>query len=189
MRKHLLTLIILTIGSAAIAQKKEKDTAKIHLPIREGIIFYEKIIDSIPGSSRDAIFTTSLKWMAETFNDSKEVIQLKDKEQGIITGTGNFVYFVPGFIGESVRTGFLIDISVKDTKSRIRLYQFTDNFLPSYSSAMAKIPIEKNYLLYLSQTRFPRENKKRYQLFEENVKAIINSYATFVKARSKSDDF
>src|SRR5690349_15367939 len=39
-------------------------------------------------ASKDVIFTRSLEWVAQTFVDSKQVIEFQDKENGKIIGKG-----------------------------------------------------------------------------------------------------
>lgn len=189
MKTTILGIFLSLIGTFAFAQKKEKDTAKVHLPLKDGMVYYEKILEGMSGAKQEDLYTASLKWMAETFNDSKEVIQVKDKESGTITGSGVFKYFVQGFIGESGTISFMVDITTRDTKSRFRLYQFTNNYSPSYTSSVTKVPIEKAYLTYLTEKRFPRENKKRYQAIAASIDEIIASYEKYIKSSSVKDDF
>ncbi len=188
MKKQLLTLLLILITSICFSQKKAKDTAKVHLNLKDNLVFYEKIIDSLE-SDKEMLFNTSLRWMAETFNDSKEVIQLKDKESGIITGSGNFKYSIPGFIGDNGTIGFMIDLTVKDKKSRIRLYQFTHDYPETRTSNAVKIPIEKRYMDYLAQKKFPTEGKKYHAALSDNIEQILQSYTTYLKTKSGKDDF
>lgn len=196
MKKQLLTLLILTISILSIAQKKEKDTAKVHLNLKDNRVFYEKVIDSLP-SKKDGLFNASLKWMAEHYNDSKEVIQLKDKKAGIITGSGNFQYIITGSLGHSnigflidgTTVSFIIDIAVKPHKSRIRLYQFEDQYNPSDLNDLRRTPIEKNYLSYLSEKRFSKEDRKYYQAIDDTINRILESYKSYLKIKSGIDDF
>lgn len=196
MKKTLLTLLFLTTSIVSIAQKKEKDTAKVHLNLKDNRVFYEKVIDSLP-SKKHGLFNASVKWMAERFYDSKEAIQLKDKEAGIITGSGNFQYVTTGSLGQSgigflidiTTVSFIIDIAVKAHKSRIRLYQFEDQYNPSNSNDLRKTPIEKNYLSYLSEKRFSKEDRKYYQAIDDNINRILVSYKSYLKNNSRKDDF
>lgn len=170
----------------SIAQKKTKDTAKVHLPMKDGLIFYERVVDNL-SSTKITLYNTSLKWMAETFNDAKEVIQIQDKDSGTITGSGNFRYFVPGFISEEGVVSFIIDINLKDNKSRIRLYQFANlNYSGGVSS---RIPIDETYKSYLLEMRFPKENKKRYEILASKIEGILISYVNYIKNKSGKDDF
>ncbi len=195
--KNLLALLVLVlISGASFSQKKEKDTAKVHLNLKDNRVFYVKVIDSLP-YKKHRLFNASLKWMAERFNDPKEVIQLKDKEAGIITGSGNFQYAITGSIGQSgggylidIKTvSFIIDIAVKDYKSRIRLYQFEDQYTPSNSDDLHKTPIEEDYFRYLSENRFSTEDTKYYQAIDDHINSISKFYKSYLKKKSGKDDF
>lgn len=161
--KKLLTLLLVCTTIIAVGQKKQKDTAKVHLETKDGLVFYEKVIDSLDGQSKDQVFNTSLKWLADSFVDSKEVIQVKDKETGNIVGAGNLEFATTGFAGTTSTLKFMIEISARDKKSRIRLYQFSDYYTPSYSIEAKTIPIEKRYNEYLKQIQFPKANRNYYQ--------------------------
>jgi hypothetical protein len=72
--------------------------------------------------SKDQIFDKSLEWMAQTFVDSKSVIELKDRDNGKIIGKGvtkfrNAVVYVP--------CRFTLILEVKDGKYRTTFTNFT----------------------------------------------------------------
>jgi hypothetical protein len=72
--------------------------------------------------SKDQIFDKSLEWMAQTFVDSKAVIELKDKDSGKIIGKGvtkfrNAVVDVP--------CRFTLILEAKDGKYRTTYSNFT----------------------------------------------------------------
>lgn len=78
--------------------------------------------------SKDDLFNNSLDWAAKTFVDSREVIELKDRDRGRIIGKGlSNIYVVPpdpftGAVTIPVRFTFIID--VKDNKVRVTYDQF-----------------------------------------------------------------
>jgi len=195
MKKKLLTIALIIISSASFAQKKQKDTAKVVLPIKDGAIFYDIIIDSLHNQSKETLYKTSLKWMADSFVDSKEVIQIQDPAAGSIVGAGIFNYTPPGLLGSPQRMSFMVEITVRDNKSRIRLYQFKNKTFGSrgYRQATASedspyYPIDKDYYAYLQEKQFPRENRGYYQTIKGKIEGIIQSYKLFVSA-NRADDF
>jgi hypothetical protein len=66
--------------------------------------------------SKDAIFARSLEWMAQTFVDSKQVVELQDKENGKIIGKG-LTEFMNGITPTPCR--FTMMIEAKDNKYRV----------------------------------------------------------------------
>jgi hypothetical protein len=196
MNKILLTLLFVTSTVQLFGQKKEKDTAKVILPTKDGLVYYESVIDSIGSKSKESLYNASLKWMAESFVDSKEVIQIKDPVAGSIVGSGRFDYTPKGFMSTSQRMSFMVEITVKDNKSRIRLYKFKNKILGSsgYGLVAASgdsdyISIDKGYQTYLSNKRFPKENRSYFQAIDERIQGIIKSYKEFLSSNSNDDNF
>lgn len=72
--------------------------------------------------SKDAIFARSLEWMAQTFVDSTQAIELRDKENGKIIGKG-MTEFYNGEMPTPCR--FTIMIEAKDNKYRVTYSNFT----------------------------------------------------------------
>lgn len=185
MKNQVLIFLLVFISSSSLAQKKEPDTAKVYLPLKDSQIFYEKIIDSLPGTKTE-LFNNSLKWMANSFNDSKEVIQLKDIESGTIIGAGNLRLYISGFIETNELISFMTEINLKDNKARLRLYQFRSKPI-GYRYDFTSM--EAAYQKYLSQIKFPKENRKYYQHFNDIILETMKSYEAFLKKNLKPDNF
>jgi hypothetical protein len=49
-------------------------------------------IVNIPGKEKNEIYTASKIWIAETFNSAKAVIEIDDKEMGLIIGNGTIKF-------------------------------------------------------------------------------------------------
>lgn len=79
-------------------------------------IKYERIVE-FDGYSADELYKFSLKWLAENFNDSKDVIEYQNEEDHEIVGTAyvtvpyNFVAVMP--------TKCNLTIQTKDNKVRV----------------------------------------------------------------------
>jgi hypothetical protein len=69
--------------------------------------------------TKNEIYDKSLEWMAQTLSDSREVIELKDKDNGLLIGKG-----ITGFKGKigigstNVLCRFTLIIEAKDNKYR-----------------------------------------------------------------------
>ncbi|MCZ4244920.1 DUF4468 domain-containing protein [Pedobacter punctiformis] len=192
--KKLILLILVIIPVIAFSQKKQRDTAKVAMPIKEGSIVYESIVDGLD-RSKSELFNTSLKWMANSFADSKEVIQVKDENNGNIVGTGTFDYIAPGFVGGQERMAFMTDITVKDNKARIRIYQLRYKMFGSSgykrlsSNDSDYSSFDTKYKEYLAEKKWPLNNKKLFVLVDSKISSIIESYTKFIKSNPKSDNF
>jgi len=76
--------------------------------------------------TKDKIYSECLEWMAETFVDSKAVIELKDKENGKIIGKGITNYMSGGIV--SIPCRFTMKVEIKENKYRATY----DNFIGYY---------------------------------------------------------
>lgn len=75
---------------------------------------------------KSVIFDKSLEWMAQTFVDSKAVIELKDKESGKIIGKGRTSFNVEsGLSSVPIPCRFTLMLEAKDNKYRATY----DNFI------------------------------------------------------------
>jgi Domain of unknown function (DUF4468) with TBP-like fold len=95
--------------------------------------FQYQITDTLDGSKNE-LYVRAYEWMAKTFNSSKEVIQMQDKEAGKIIGKG--ILTTPtGKDGLGMSVGnepvhFTISIDVRDGKYRCILSDFSHDGIP-----------------------------------------------------------
>lgn len=76
--------------------------------------------------SKNEIYDRALEWMAQTFVDSKAVIELKDKENGKIIGKGMSSFNVDsGLILVPIPCRFTLILEAKDNKYRTTYDNFT----------------------------------------------------------------
>jgi hypothetical protein len=69
--------------------------------------------------TKNEIYDLSLEWMARTFFDNKEIIEIQDKENGKIIGKG-IVFFRGkiGWISADIPCRFTLILEAKDNKYR-----------------------------------------------------------------------
>lgn len=91
------------------------------LPSKDGRVIYEYIDSSVNASALE-LFSRAKLWFANSFKDSKSVIQLDDKENHSIVGKGNF-QFVHTL--ENYVVKFTVKFDSKDNKYRIQFYDIT----------------------------------------------------------------
>jgi len=77
--KRLLIACLIIFPGLAFSQPQ--------IPTKDGKAFYE-VIDSLPGISKGDLYNKSKVWFVNTFNNAKAVLQLDDKEAGIVMGKG-----------------------------------------------------------------------------------------------------
>lgn len=104
------------------------------LPQNEfGAIYFNKInkIDSV---SKNELFLRSKTFFVNNFKSAKSVIQLEDKEAGVIIGKG-YKYIVANseaLVSTACDIYFTIKITSKDNKFRVEIYDFYGMSQPSY---------------------------------------------------------
>lgn len=116
-----LTLVLFLLNSEA------KD--KIILPIDSltGKVTFDTII-LVPSKSKDILQLEVTQWIALTYRSANDVIQLNDKESGVIIVKGIFKNIkFPGLGGE--RDVFhTLTIKIKDGKIKITLTDFANDY-------------------------------------------------------------
>lgn len=75
-----------------------------------------------PGVTKDVAYGRAMSWVAKSFRDSKNVLEVQDKATGKIIGKGNYPCSVltSAMDPNKAIVRFTLDITVKDAKSRIR---------------------------------------------------------------------
>lgn len=136
----------------------------------------EIIIDSV--HNKAAIFSKSLIWVIKTWDNSKEVIQLKDEESGTIIVKGN-LSTVPTFLGNPAdkrKTTTQLTIVVKDGK--VKLEFENTQFVWS------------NGLIWTTETK-RTSGKKQYDRWHDDILKEIDNLIKSYKENliKKVDDF
>ena len=105
-----LVIILVLLPTIAFSQ----------IPTKEGKAHYERI-DSALAFNKNQLYANGKLWFVNAFKDSKEVIQLDNKDEGELIGKGNFTFN----IGVApYRCAFTAAVSVRDSKYRARFYDF-----------------------------------------------------------------
>lgn len=87
--------------------------------------------------SKPELFVFAKTWMANTFVSSKSVIEMEDKDAGIIIGNGVFTKRLNGAFGNQLGLDvifFTITINVKENKYRCILSNFTHKYIQQTSA-------------------------------------------------------
>jgi hypothetical protein len=113
------------------------------------------VVQDVASTSQSELYSRAKIWFVNNFRDAKEVVQLDDKENGLIMGKGNF-YVSYGFMGLPVseRMNFTVSIRVKDNKFKAQITGMQLRSEPSkYQPTAIDTPVE------LYNTEKPNKNK------------------------------
>jgi hypothetical protein len=151
------------------------------LPTNElGAVYYNKVfkVDSV---NKNELFLRSKTFFVNNFKYAKNVIQLEDKEAGVIIGKGykNIVSNSEALISANCDVYFTIKILSKDNKFKVEVYDFYGNTKPSYPYFPNGIRIEMSTwfdtLEYYKSNGNPRPAKEKFKTaFIESVEGIFS---------------
>lgn len=162
---------------------------KVTFPIddKTGQITYSEVVP-IEGKSKEDLNISAKKWFVNTFKSAQEVIQLEDRDQGVIVGKGNLGVTLSMLSSQNVGyVRFTVKIEVKEGRYR---YSFTD-FWHEVGSSTAVSPGDLRAskpgggLLSMGMKNW---NGIKEQT-DQNVKAMIASLAKDMQAKSDVDDW
>lgn len=127
---------------------------------------YVEVIEHKESASNS--FEVSKMWLANTFNDSKSVIEYSSKENGTIIGKG-FIKNVSYGTLVQMDTRFTLKIEVKDNKTRLT---FQD---------MVQYPSVAN------QQPFGMWNTESLENFKLRAKDLVESYRLYISNKPSSN--
>lgn len=169
----LIACFLVTITQAQ-KSKKDKEPQEIVLPQVDGKIFFE-FADSVDKSQVE-LYTNAKLWIVNMFRDSKEVIQLDDKETGEILGKGLFRFNYKYLATIYCVCRFTIKVSLREKKYRIQIYDLVaelgDNRTP-YSMETVYANSNKIY------------NKRIIENVDQRVKEILEEGKTKIPSEGK----
>jgi hypothetical protein len=207
--KRLLILLLL----APIILTAQDATLLSPFPISEGKVKYEKIIE-VPGATKEVLYGRTKAWALAFYNSQKDVLQLDDKEAGVIAYKGFFSqsYVSPKMYGFNVPSTFqyweTIKIFLKDGKAKIVITDISVRQKVHASTAASTYGEEIQFEKYLYNLKNPDTDaikgigkKKMEQYMKEDsekrleqmpsvdlqFKAIIASIEDFLTGKKVSD--
>ena len=82
--------------------------------------------------TKETLYFNGMEWLGKHFTNANKVIQLSDKEAGLILAKGSFSYVAPGYMlsgAENRSISFMIKFSFKNGKYKLELSDFSDELL------------------------------------------------------------
>ena len=122
--------------------------------------------------TKNEIYDLSLEWMARTFFDSKEVIELKDKENGKIIGKGVTTFNGKiGWFSATIPCRFTLFIEAKDNTYRTTYNNFVGLWGENFSRPE------------------PLEQKKYVDAVKEKIAVIDDGLYDYLKKYKSNTDW
>lgn len=145
----------------------------------EGEILYSEVVPA-EGLTASDIFTLSKEYLADTYGNLDKVIELEDKELGMILVEGLFTVWIEHLgSGFEYKVWHSLKLEMKDGRYRYQLYNFEVQFgLEDRVAAESMFSDEAN--LHKVQVKIKDKILKRIHAFANDIKKSI-------VARSKDD--
>lgn len=119
-------------------------------------ITYSEVVYVDSTSNKQDLFLRAREWFAKTFNSANDVIQMQDKEDGILIGKGSIEVFLKSLGMTSGGNYFNFTISMYFKYGRYK-YEITDF---TYSNGSSFKNTSAEYLYNAKEDDYPRLTKK-----------------------------
>lgn len=144
---------------------------------------YTQIVQC-PGQSKEQLYVKLNYWFSASFNDANSVIQLNDKEQGVIIAQGyvsNVAQHTGGLSAYNVDIKPLIKVDIKNEKVRITYtiqgYNVTKSIGGGIMGALSGTrPVNDEQVWVLEKT-YPFAEKDAYKAKKTESKALVMAHA------------
>lgn len=192
-------LVAIAEKKVAIKQRVATTTLQDEPDINGPLEFSEVAL--VQNVKAEELFKRAKEWLVTTLLTSNEVLQVVDKENGILIGKGSIIYKPDTFMGKATLTGsirFIIKILVKDGKYK---YTFTDFTHTGTSVTVKNIwhganePYQLSYGLLTNSEKAPDGMEYRTSVWEhmkevssETARNMIDSLTAHMQKSVKSNN-
>ncbi len=118
---------VATNASASVAAPAETTAASAPAPDPNSPLEFSDVVQ-VEGVSTTELYTRAKLWFAEAFRDSKHVLEVEDKEAGLLVGKGTMPYEPSSIMqsgGMKGHISFTVKIMIKDGRYKYSISNFT----------------------------------------------------------------
>lgn len=133
----------------------------------KGEIEYQEVV-ALDSLSKEAIYNRAKRMFVTLFKDSRNVLELDDKESGSLIGNGNTdVYYHTGYLNVNAHATFwfTIEIDIKDGRYRLTLNNFENEFAATQYTSRDRSSLEVMFPANEEPNKFSK-NLKAADLME-----------------------
>jgi len=195
MTKNQRNCILILLVSLFLSLNVKSQPSYLELPIdsRTNKITYTDVVHTDSTLLTADLFTLARIWFAETFRTSGSVIQMEDKQSGVLIGKANIPLTYKSLIGENELQSVLFTFSLYFKNGRYK-YEVTDFIYqqqtPSPLIEIKDIPFE--YIYFNKDLGARKYNKKTRESFinqlDTQIIAILNDLKTSMKKKNSPVD-
>jgi len=160
---------------------------------REKSLVFTKVIE-VTGTDKNELFNRARLWFSSAFGDSKEVLEIVDKENGELVGKGKFV-----FVSDSLwyncsngTVGFNANVYMKDGRYKYHFGGFNHNSDGNASCSLGNIKIHCGDEVVPVSGLGKKGSKKTCASLTKNInhnmEAVINGLTDAMSKKSAAED-
>lgn len=167
MKKIFILSVIFLLSQTTYSQEKLYDI----LPLENGNVIYTEVL-KVKNIDKEELYNKAKKWIVLTYKSANNVIQLDDKEEGVIIGKG---YFDINYYSRNPKIEHTIQIETKNERFKYTI----SNFIYS----------DKQGSTFAIET-FPKRwagEKKLYRTLDAKTQRIITNLKNSMKTESNND--
>lgn len=132
------------------------------------VLKYQEIIEFEDSLTKDFLYDRTRLWLAESFVDSKKVIELENKEQGLLVGNGG-MKFTFGILAP-MPGEFSLRVDIKNGRIRTTYNNFKIYIRPSQYSSGGWSVIHEGTV-----NGYPKQAIDVAKKLNQDLRAFINS--------------
>lgn len=173
--KQFNLLISLFICCSAFAQE---NNSGIPIPMKNGIVFYEKSLPLNKPVSKGKIYSITQGWIKVSFPGSKEKINI-DTKNGKIVSKGLFKIITDETTGHHYWIKPTIAITVNDDSCKIELFNYYEKpIMPGVTNDYSKI--EYRWWDFRKGKPWNKEDQALFNGLHQNTEAFLLSFTNAI---------
>lgn len=183
--KRLIFLFLISSNMLVdcISQTRLSDS----FPYQDGKILYTRIVQ-IDSAGKDELYNRAKRWIADSFNSAKDVIQLDNKENGEIICKGFFTttWHISSLFSQEVNVWHTLKIQLKDNRTKVDLYNIRLKYIVDLKEV--DLSLENWIDSWDNNKKRPKQNDNDF-ILSINVKSKdqINSIINSLSIKNKED--
>jgi hypothetical protein len=127
-----------------------------NFPTKDGLIYYSEVIEVDSSLSAIDIYLNAKNWLLDAFKSSKSVIQLDDKELGVITVKSYIKKRIP--YSDESQIWFTLKLEMKEGRYRYSLSNVQIEYVVTITSPPVHVEEDFETLIYKAEN--PQSTKK-----------------------------
>jgi hypothetical protein len=176
MYRSILFALLLVLGKI--------QAQKVVFPMKDSAIVFTELVEN-KSLNKAGIYKNVKIWFAESFNSSKDVLQMDDKDLGIILGKGLGTFDINlGGTQTPVGVKWTIKVEIKDNKCKMTVYDIQT----SIGEGGQYIGIEYGYDSYQHKD-LPDGFKESIEGIYLKTRQLIESFKLKIQKADNNADF